>query len=80
MNGLAKTVTYRPYKNFTEEQFKEVIRSDCSCIDGGNLTSIQHVIEKARSIFSNEKIVSRGNNKPHMTSQLRKTYHEKISI
>ena len=41
-----KTITYRSYKNFTEEQFKEAIRSDCSYIEGGNLTSLQHVIEK----------------------------------
>ena len=24
-----KTITYRSYKNFTEESFKEAIRSDC---------------------------------------------------
>ena len=28
-----KTITYRSYKNFTEEQFKEAIRSDCSFIE-----------------------------------------------
>ena len=32
-----KTITYRSYKNFAEELFKEDIRSDCSYIEGGNL-------------------------------------------
>ena len=41
-----KTITYRSYKNFMEEQFKDAIRSDCSYIERGNLTSLQHVIEK----------------------------------
>ena len=67
------TITYRSYKNFTEEHFKEAIRSDCSYIEGGNLTSLQHVIEKRLDQFAPmKKIVLRGNNKPHMTSQLRK--------
>ena len=35
-----KTITYRSYKNFTEEQFREATRSDCSNIEGGNLTSL----------------------------------------
>ena len=68
-----KTITYRSYKNFTEEQFKEAIRSDCSYIEGGNLTSLQRVIEKRLDQFDPmKKIVLRGNNKPNMTSQLRK--------
>ena len=37
---LPKTIIYRSYKNFTEEQFKEAFRSDCSYIEGGNLTSL----------------------------------------
>ena len=68
-----KTITYRSYKNFTEEQFKEVIRSNCSYIEGGNLTSLQHVIEKRLDQFAPMKnIVLRGNNKSYMTCQLRK--------
>ena len=40
---------------------------------GGNLTSLQDLIEeKARSICPVKKIVLRGNNKSHMTSQSRK--------
>ena len=30
-----ETITYRTYKNFTEKQFKEAIRSGCSYIEGG---------------------------------------------
>ena len=41
-----KTITYQSYENFTEEQFQETIRPDCSYIVGGNLTSLQHVSEK----------------------------------
>ena len=41
-----KTITYRTYKNFAQEQFKEAIRSDFSYIEGRNLTSLQHLIEK----------------------------------
>ena len=68
-----KTITYRSYKNFTEEQFKEAIRSDCSYIEGGNLTSLQHVIEERLDQFALMKnIVLRGNNKSYMTCQLRK--------
>ena len=33
-------------KNFTEQQFKEVIRSDCLYTEGGSLTFPQHIIEK----------------------------------
>ena len=56
-----------------EEQFKEATRSDCSYIDGGNLTSLQHVIEKRADQFPPmKKIVLRENDKLHMTSQLRK--------
>ena len=62
-----KTITYRSYKNFTEEQFKEAIRSACSYIEGGHLTSLQHVIEKTLDQFAPMKtILLRGNNKPHM--------------
>ena len=76
-----KTITYRSYKNFTEEQFKEAIRSDCSYIEGGNLTSLQHVIEKRFDQFvPMKKIVLRGNNKPHMTSQLRKAIRKKYRL
>ena len=68
-----KTITYRSYKNFTEEHFKEAIRLDCSYNEGDNLTSRQHVTEKRLDQFAPmRKIVLRGNNKPHMTSQLRK--------
>ena len=68
-----KTIIYRSYKNFTEEQFKEAIRSDCSYIEGGNLTSLQHVIEERLDQFAPRKnIVLRGNNKSYMTCQLRK--------
>ena len=70
---LPKTITYRSYKNFSEEHLKEAIRSDCSYIDDGNLASVQHVIEKRPDQFAPmKKIVLRGNTKPHMTSQLRK--------
>ena len=34
-----KTITYRSYKNFTEKQFKETIRADCSYTEGG----IRHI-------------------------------------
>ena len=69
-----KTIIYRSYKNFSEVQFKEAVRLDCSYIEGGNLTSLQHVIEKRLDQFAPKKnIVIRGNNKPHRTSQLRKT-------
>ena len=60
-----KTITYRSHKYFTE-LLKEAIRSDCSYIEGENL------IEKRFDQFAPmKKIVLRGNNKPHMTSQLR---------
>ena len=42
----SRTITYQSYKTFTEEQFKEAIRSARSYIEGGMLTSLQHVIEK----------------------------------
>ena len=68
-----KTIIYRSYKNFTEENFKEAIRSDCSYNEGDNLTSLQHVTEKRLDQFAPmRKIVLRGNNIPHMISQLRK--------
>ena len=68
-----KTITYQSYENSTEEQFQETIRPDCSHIEGGNLTSLQHVSEKSLDQFAPlKKIVLRGNNKPQMTSQLRK--------
>ena len=55
-----------------EEQFKEATRSDCSYIEGGNLTSLQHVIEKRADQFASmKKIVLREDDKPHMASQLR---------
>ena len=69
----AKTITYRSYKNFTKEPFKEAIRSDCYYIEGGNLTSLQHVIERRLDQFAPvKKFLLRGNDKPHMTSQLKK--------
>ena len=53
-----KTITYRSYKNFTE-----AIRSDCSYIELGNLTSLQDVIEKRLDQFAPmKKIVLCGNN------------------
>ena len=53
-----KTITYRSYKNFTE-----TIRSDCSYIELGNLTSLQDVIEKRLDQFAPmKKIVLCGNN------------------
>ena len=36
----SKTITHRSYQNFTEEQFKEAIRSDCLYIEAGNVTSL----------------------------------------
>ena len=69
-----KTITYRSYKNFTEEQFKEAIRWDCSYNEGGwqlNFSSTCNW-KKALSICSYEKDRLRGKNKPHTTSQLRK--------
>ena len=61
----SKTITYRSYKNFTEEQFKEALRSDCSYIEGSNLTYLQHVIEKRLNQFTPvKKIVLRRNNNP----------------
>ena len=84
-----KTITYRFYKNFAEEQFKETIRSDWgwffnlrsdSYIEDGNLTSLQHVIEKMLDQFAPmKKIVLYGNNKPPHDISVGKNYHEKIS-
>ena len=52
-----------------EEQFKEATRSDCSYVEGGILTSLQHVIEKRADQFPPmKKIVLRTNDKLHMTS------------
>ena len=68
-----KTITYWSFKNLAEEQFEEANRSDFSYNEGGNLTSLQHVIEKRLDRFASvKKIALRGNNKPHMTSQSRK--------
>ena len=68
-----KIFTFRSYKIFSEDQFKKSIRSDSSCIEVGNLNSLQNVIEKRLNQFAPLKqITLRGNNKPHMTSQLRK--------
>ena len=56
-----------------EEQFKEATRSDCSYIDGGNLTSLQHVIERRANQFAPmKKNVLRENDKLHTDMQLRK--------
>ena len=77
----SKTITYRSYKNFTEELFKEAIRSDCSYTEGGNLTSRQHVIEKRLDQFAPmKKIALPHNNEPHMTSQLRKAIMKKSRL
>ena len=68
-----KTITYWSYENFTEEQFKEAVRSDCSYIEDGNLASLQHGIKKRLDQFPPVKRMGlHGNNKPNMTSQLRK--------
>ena len=76
-----KTITYRLYKNFMEEHFKEAIRSGCSHIEGGNVTSLQHVITKRLDQFAPMKnIALRGNNKPHMTSQLRKAIRKRSRL
>ena len=76
-----KTITYRLYKNFMEEHFKEAIRSGCSHIEGGNVTSLQHVITKRLDQFAPmENIALRGNNKPHMTSQLRKAIRKRSRL
>ena len=32
-----ETITYRSYKNFTEKQFKEAIRSGCSYIEARSI-------------------------------------------
>ena len=65
-----KTITYRYYKNVTEEHFK-----------GGNLNSLQHVLEKRLDQFASmKKIVLRGNNKPHVTSQLRKAIMKRSQL
>ena len=56
-----------------EEQFKEATRSDCSYVEGGILTSLEHAIEKRADQFASmKKIVLRENYKLHMISQLRK--------
>ena len=47
-----KTITYQSYKNLTEEQFKEAIRSYCSYIGGGNLTFLQNIIEQRLDHFA----------------------------
>ena len=76
-----KSINYRSYKNFTEEQFKEAIRSNCSSIGSGNLTSLHHVIEKRFDQFAlMKKIVLRGNNKPYMTSQLGKAIMKRFGL
>ena len=41
-----KAIYYQSHKNFTEKQFKEVIRSDCLYTEGGSLTFPQHIIEE----------------------------------
>ena len=54
---LSKTITYRSYKNFTEDQFKEAIRSDCPYIEGGNLTSLQKFSNKPHMISQLRKAI-----------------------
>ena len=63
-----KTITYRS----SWKKFKEAIRSNFSYIEGGNLTSLQHIIEKNLDQFPTGKIALAGNSKPHMTTQSRK--------
>ena len=67
-----KTITCWSYKNFTEEQFKEIIISDCSYTEGANLISLQHLIKRLDQFAPLKKILLHGNNKSHMISQLRK--------
>ena len=74
-----KNIPYRSNKNIMEEQFQEFIRSDFSYIEGGNLTSLQHEIEKKLDQFAPvKKIILRRNNKLHMS--IEKTYQEKIFL
>ena len=74
-----KNIPYRSNKNIMEEQFQEFIRSDFSYIEGGNLTSLQHEIEKMLDQFAPvKKIILRRNNKLHMS--IEKTYQEKIFL
>ena len=50
-------------------------------LHGGSLTSLQHVIEKRLNQFAPmKKIVLCGNNKHHMTSQLRKAIIERSQL
>ena len=68
----SKIITYQSYKNFTDEQFKEAIRSDSSFTGDGNLTSLQHLIAKRLDQLAPlKKIVLHGINKSHITSQLK---------
>ena len=68
----SKIITYQSYKNFTDKQFKEAIRSDSSYTGDGNLTSLQHLIAKRLDQLAPlKKIVLHGINKPHITSQLK---------
>ena len=59
-------------KTLQKNKFKKAITSDCSYIVDGHLTSIQHAIDKRLDQIAPMKTMVHGNNKPHMTSRLRK--------
>ena len=76
-----KTHTYQSCQDFTEKRFKEAIRSDSSYIEGGHLTLLQNVIEKRLNQFAPVmNIVICGDDKPHMTSQLRKAIMKRFRL
>ena len=57
------------------------MRSVFSYTEAGNLTFLQHVIGKRLDQFAPmKKIILRGNNKPHMTSQLRKAILKDLDL
>ena len=73
MNACQLKASLIDFIKTLRKKFKEAIRSDCSYIEGGNLTSLQHVTEKRLDqVAPMKKINLRGNSKSHMTSQLRK--------
>ena len=59
-------------KTLQKNKFKKAITSDCSYIVDGHLTSIQYSIEKRLDQIAPMKTMVHGNNKPHITSRLRK--------
>ena len=66
------TITYRSYKNFTKEQFRShQIRLFLHC--GWKINfSLTSNWKKLDQFVPMRKIVLRGNDKPHMTSQLKR--------